>query len=195
MGNHGDTEITEMTAEQYERWKDFALRMAKTCFNRRRRPSRDWIIEQVESWFSWRDYQKDWGDYNSWDQDSYPLCDHVSEFYADEYPCPRCATCRHRWDCWDSNCEKCDRECRCGDAENLAYEQFDYQWMGPVRCCLRAGIDLACEPSAGVIGFTVCDLRRMYPEGIPDWINSGFQDHEGQPVDLNAGECNVGIWL
>lgn len=33
-----------MTPEQYERWKDFALRTARTCFKRRRAPSPKEIV-------------------------------------------------------------------------------------------------------------------------------------------------------
>ena len=159
-----------MNKQQYEAWKDFALRMARTCFNHSRRPGRDWIIEQVEDWFWWRDYQKDWGDYNSWDQDRHPLCDHISEFYDNAYPDSTCNVCRHYWDCREHNCEKCRRECRCYEVQTLISDQFYEQWLGPVHCCLRAGIDMVCEPSAGVLGFTAGDLRRMYPEGVPDFI-------------------------
>jgi hypothetical protein len=61
-------------------------------------------------------------------------------------------------------------ECRCDEVDFLAYEQFSDQWLGPVRCCIRAGIDFACEPSAGVLGFTAGTVRRMYPDGVPDWV-------------------------
>lgn len=188
-----------MTELQYERWKDFALRMAGACFNHARRPTAAWIIGQVENWFYWRDFQKNWCNYNSWDQDSYPLCDHISEFYDDLYPGAYCKACRHEcrlgWPHYEQSCSMCEMECRCDEVEWLITEQFDLQWLGPVRCCIRAGIDLACEPSAGVVGFTVCDLRRMFPEGIPDWVNSGFVDRTGQSVDLNHGECNVPVLL
>ena len=31
-------------------------------------------------------------------------------------------------------------------------------------------MDCAYSPSMGVIGFTAGDIRRMYPEGVPDWV-------------------------
>lgn len=146
-----------MDDEQYTRWKDFSLRMARTCFKGSRRPASAWILEKVQEWFYWRDYQKDWGNYNSWDQDSYPLCDHISEFFDDCGP--------YYLPCDD------DDDYRNEDIRReLAYEQYEDQWLGPVRCCIRAGIDFACEPSAGVIGFTAGDVRRMYPEGVPEWV-------------------------
>lgn len=164
-----------MTNEQYQRWKDFAMRMARTCFRNHRRPNSVWIIEQVDSWFYWRDYQGDWVEYTSWDQDDYPLCDHVNEFYESEYPNVRCKACQHedcrkRYPYYENECRFCDTECRCDDVKYLAGEQFADQWLGPVRCCLRAGIDFACEPSAGVLGFTAGDVRRMFPEGVPEWV-------------------------
>lgn len=60
--------------------------------------------------------------------------------------------------------------CTC-DEDRYAWEEaWLDQWFGPVSCCLRAGIDFASEPSAGVLGFTAGDIRRMYPEGVPDWV-------------------------
>lgn len=50
------------------------------------------------------------------------------------------------------------------------FERVRDRWCGPATCCIRAGLDCACSPSAGVMGFTAGDLRRMYPEGVPDWV-------------------------
>ena len=74
---------------------------------------------------------------------------------------PRCRVCATYSD---------DSECRCQEIEDLYHEQWQDQWGGPVHCCIRAGLDFASAPSAGVIGFTAGDLRRMYPEGVPDWV-------------------------
>jgi len=141
-----------MTDKQYARWKDFARRMARTCFRGSRRPTSLWIIERVEEWFSNcdNDYSREWTNYNSWDQDDPCLTDAVSEFFND----------------WLYTLPALDSD----EAEYLACEQFLDQWLGPVVCCIRAGIDCACESSAGVLGFTAGDLRRMFPEGVPDWV-------------------------
>ncbi len=40
-----------MSPEQFERWRDFAMRMAKTCFRKHRRPNATWIVAVVEDWF------------------------------------------------------------------------------------------------------------------------------------------------
>jgi hypothetical protein len=185
-----------MTNDQYERWKDFALRMARTCFTTSRRPPASYVIEQVESWFYWRDYQQDFGEYNSWDQDDYPLCDHISEFYDDQCPGVRCKACSHEcrqvYPYYEDSCRFCDMECTCHEREQLCWEQFEDQWLGPVRSCIRAGLDLACEPSAGVVGFSAGDIRRMYPEGVPDWVKAFFVP--GELVALHATQIG-GIFV
>ncbi len=82
--------------------------------------------------------------------------------------------------------------------EMLAFRQFEAQWWGPVACCIRAGLDVACEPSGGVLGFDLGDLRRMYPEGVPDWLAKGWADPEGQPLTPEAFRSQpetAGIWL
>ena len=44
-----------------------------------------------------------------------------------------------------------------------------------VSICVRAGCDMAAEPSAGVVGFTVGDLRKMWaPRELPDWVTEGW---------------------
>ncbi len=128
------------------------------------------------------------------------------------------------WDCTD-DCEKCKidsangnwravRNCHCsyGVDDIIAmmseswnpyyygnerdYDRWDKKWGMRIRCCIRTGLDLAGSPSAGVLGFDVCDLRRMYRGKIPAWINNGeWLDPDNKPADLNAGDCKVGIWL
>lgn len=218
-----------MTPEQYDRWQDFARRMARTCFTHLRRPDTAWIVAVVDDFFDGFE-ERDVVCITDWDNSDpypeghdwfrrtyrcpcwhcgdgkpksecpyrtcedgqiydyahpYPVCDQVSIFLSDYEPGIECQSCR------DSTA----KPCRCDEAEDLGRDQWDEQWGGPVHCCIRAGLDVASAPSAGVVGFTVCDLRNMYPEGIPDWVNSEYRDPNGHPVDLNQGECNVGIWL
>jgi hypothetical protein len=92
----------------------------------------------------------------------YGVDDMMIEFF-DHYRgyAPRCRACaeyEYRGDC------------RCEDIAVRYYEQWDKQWGSPVCCCIRAGMDLASAPSAGVIGFTAGDVRAMFPEGVPDWV-------------------------
>lgn len=218
-----------MTHEQYQRWQDFAMRMARTCFVRSRRPDAAWITEVVGDFFGRIDPEDVVG-FVDWDN-SLPYPEGHS-YYRRAYRCPcwNCSRLDAKSPC-PYNCEageiydyakpmlmgdmvssflddhmrgspRCractdytdDGECRCDEIEEKFMDQWDEQWGGPVRCCIRAGMDLASSPSAGVVGFTACDLRRMYPEGIPDWINQFF-DGDGEPVDLNTGDCRVGVWL
>lgn len=222
-----------MSPEQYERWQDFAKRMARTCFTHLRRPDTAWIVDVVDEFFAHLDERDvvcfvDWDNSDPYPEghpyyrktyrcgcwhcregkppsecphrrcedgqiydyaEPYPMGDLMSMFLDDYMPRFECQSCR------ESFREYSGKPCRCDEAWQLGGQQWDDQWGGPVQCCIRAGLDLASAPSGGVVGFTVCDLRHMYPEGIPDWINSGFTDPDGQPVDLNQGECNVGIWL
>lgn len=204
-----------MTSEQYERWRDFAQRMARTCFWGHRRPTSRWIVEMVDKWFSrfddaddvftivdwdhsgpyedgrrqtWKTYcccdgRSKTGNINPqcpecrgsgvhFDFATGPLvCDYVTCF-SYSYRCSdRCKRCRHRAWCRRCECAACERDCVCDDIEMAIYEQWDDQWGGPVRCCIRAGLDFASSPSAGVIGFTAGDLRAMWPaEGVPEWV-------------------------
>ncbi len=75
------------------------------------------------------------------------------------YP-PQCRACEEDDD---------DSECRCDDIEYNYYEQWADQWESPVHSCVRAGLDMLAN-RAGVLGFTCGDLRRMYPEGVPEWV-------------------------
>ncbi len=82
-----------MTDLQYERWKDFAMRMAKVCFPElRQRPSKAWVLEVVEEFFDGLD-EEYITSIVGWDDEPYP-CDMVNEHLASErgYP-PRCRAC------------------------------------------------------------------------------------------------------
>ena len=181
-----------MTQEQYERWKDFSLRMARTCFKRRRNPTAKEIAANVADFFDCLDSEDRLSIVN-WDHSApYP---EGSSNYCRTYRCP-C------WNCSKSNAESpCPYHCEDGsiydyasagfvcdtcaelsenwnpyywsDLSESEYGRRDEQFTGPVRCCIRAGLDVAVSPSMGVMGFTAGDLRRMYPEGVPDWVTGG----------------------
>ncbi len=174
-----------MRTEQFERWQDFALRMARTCYAQNRRPNSRWIEEAVTDFFddldklticcivSWDNsdpypenhpYWHRFGNgLGQWVEAPYGVGDMMMEF-LDNYRgyAPRCRAC--------AIYEYGKEECRCEEIEDMYYEQWGEQWGGPVHCCIRAGLDFASAPSAGVLGFTAGDLRRMYPDGVPDWV-------------------------
>lgn len=57
-----------MTKLQFERWKDFALRMARVCYATSRRPSSRWIVSRVRAYF--RCIKDQWPSILSWDESS-----------------------------------------------------------------------------------------------------------------------------
>lgn len=150
-----------MTREQYERWQDFAKRMVNVAVSARRRsPSRAKTLEIIEFFFECRmEPYEEWKRVENWDHTEpsedersrwphYCMCvashmDDIQEYHVPDY-----------WALPE------------GDRGDEIIEK----WMGPARCCVRAGLDMACEPSAGVVGFTAGDIRRMYPDGVPDWV-------------------------
>lgn len=64
------------------------------------------------------------------------------------------------------------------------------RFANQVSCCIRAGLDRASSPSAGVLGFTVGDLRRMYPDGLPDWVIEGYEP----PITTDTPD-DAAVWL
>jgi hypothetical protein len=203
-----------VTPEQYERWKDFALRMARTCWQGQRRPDTEWIVEKVEEFFeAYYPDADEAEDVKSWDHTEgkgvYGVGDNMSDFAHEQRERPG------YWTIKDSDTDRIraykkrlvarglsdeDVEAKVAkfeerldesfdDREDQAFEQWDDQWMGPVRCCIRAGLDTAATPSGGVVGFTVGDLRRMYPDGLPNWIHDAYEGKLREAADTD------GVWL
>lgn len=151
-----------MTPEQYERWRDFSLRMARNAFPEATEGRRRKIAESIEGFFSWYDGQ-DVSDICDWDSGPSYIGDAVNSHLD-----------RHYHERWTK------------DGLEPRRNKFENQ----VSCCIRAGIDCASAPSGGVIGFTVGDLRRMYPEGLPDWVIEGYDP----PITALTPD-NAGVWL
>jgi len=99
---------------------------------------------------------------------------------------------------WDGNKGKC----------YVCDEMSDYLWdnryiqpgkkgePGTFGCmlsaCIRAGFDVAVEPSAGVVGFTLGHLKSVFNGGLPDWVKDWFDP------PLTAEEIkddSVCLWL
>lgn len=192
-----------MTPEQYERWKDFSVRMAKTAFRRNRRPSSHDIIGMVEDFFaSIEGYGFEYDPESiccirSWDHsDPYPEghayrrierqyicgCCYPNGYGAGTQPATNdCPHCHGTGQCDAYAAPMCVSdfvtesfyESWIPDYWGLDedhYEQARDQWAGPPECCIRAGLDCAASPSMGVVGFTAGDIRRMYPDGVPEWV-------------------------
>lgn len=192
-----------MTQEQYERWMDFALRMARTCYAAHRRPSCAWIVGSVQDFFGFLD-PLDIPLILDWDNsDDYPEkhgrehhlswcgCNGLRHAHGGE-PRPDCGECRgsglhyalfsgplmcdYFTGMWDDEYYGIEGSVAdepsdtLDERRSMAWEQYQDQWCGPVACCVRAGIDMACAPSMGVMGFTAGDIRKMYPDGVPAWL-------------------------
>jgi hypothetical protein len=163
-----------VTPLQYDRWVDFARRMARHCFNGRTNPDAEWILAQVDSFFAGL-CEHDIPCIVDWDHSTdYP----EGSEYA-EYGAPYCvADMVSEWEdpssvhaCYDDiDWHWADIHEDLFDDDSDIYDEVRETWFGPVRCCIRAGLDCASAPSAGVVGFTAGDLRAMYPEGVPEWV-------------------------
>ena len=157
-----------MTLEEYERWKDFACRMALHGWPRARvpKPSAERVLGWVEQWFGWA---PDAANVTDWDHSREGPCvgDEVDDWLWEMNP----------YAYWPDDPPSLRKK----------YEAWDEKWGDRVRSCLRAGLDLAASPSAGVWGFTADDLRRMYPEGVPDWVKRGWvEGPDDKPIDFDG---------
>lgn len=153
-----------MTPLQYERWKDFSLRMARHAFPDATEARRGKIARSVEDFFSWYDGE-DVSEIEDWDSSPAYICDRVDDHLNHHQ--------HYRYN------ERTGEETECGN-----------KFANQVSCCIRAGLDRASSPSCGVVGFTVGDLRRMYPEGLPRWVTKGYQ-----PPITKRTPNEVGVWL
>jgi hypothetical protein len=185
------TEVSAVTEEQFERWRDFALRMARTLYadgDGEFDPSLKWILRELRDFFTELKGQgivpciRDWDNCDSYPeghslaghdpitrQPNSPLClpDMLREGY-DEGWVWGVATDRER-----KVRDFCYRKWTPWllEMESVLYQMVRDRWLDAIETCLRAGIDFATEPSMGVVGcFTTGDLRRMYPKGVPGWI-------------------------
>ena len=160
-----------MNRVQYRRWKDFATRMAERGWQAREAMKKEHqgsvipivadFFDRMERYFSgdiirietWDETRDDWTNKDQYGRARMGVfvCDIVNEI-TDNY-----------------NPFYYDGE------EEKAYEHWDEFWGGRVRCCIRAGLDLASEPSMGVVGFRKEDIERMYPDGVPNWVSGDWK--------------------
>ena len=195
--------------EKLMRWQDFAIRMARTCFSKRTSPDQEWIEQEVEGFFDWFP-SEDINLFISWDETKpYPpghkyhgvewdgrqasppyVCDIVMEMFDKiwskpwDYATPKEICLLNYYD------DRCDYE----TFDELREKIVD-RWESPVHCCIRAGMDVALSPSAGVLGFTVGDIRAMYRDGIPQWFQDLWQSEAGDEVMFDKLPGKSGLWL
>ena len=110
---------------------------------------------------------------------------------------------------WD-NCERSEKRDIYGHTHPLASYPCDFmstflwdagledehgEYTGKVgravNCCIRAAMDVAVAPSAGVVGYTIGDLRRMWaPRPLPSWVTKDFE-----PEITASVPDSTPIWL
>lgn len=167
-----------MTAIEYQRWKNVALRFAHRGLGLRSKRSRRLVAEFVKDFF--RTLEQDYldprwcsdgpnegllGRIRAWDgTDSHPTWrDQYGHQSIGPYICDIVSEREEGWnpDYWSRY-----------DSVRRRWEEL---WMNRVRICLRAAIDLAQPDDAGggVMGLTAGDIRRMYKGRVPEWITGG----------------------
>lgn len=163
-----------MNALQYERWKELSTGLARgygaLTPQRRKR-----LQEEVENCIDWvvcngLDTIEDWDSSVRGDGNLYY---EAAGTRVDDY------LWQHRYEF--------ERAHRKGGVELVRGRFGDM-----LSACVRAGFDMAVAPSAGVIGFTVGDLRDVFGGSIPDWIADQFGENKSA---LLAADRNEGVWL
>ena len=151
-----------MSPEQFDRWKDFAQRMAVHAHPDLSEGDRTESSQLVNDIFE--SMEQDAADIRGWDGEGGKIyvCDRIREWAE--------------------------------DTGHLEYDEEsgerDYSDVGlAVTCSVRAGLDVACKPSGGVLGYDLNDLRRMYPDGLPDWVS------EFLPDTYRQASGNTPLWL
>jgi len=163
-----------MTPNQYRRWQDFALRMAHRGFGLRMRKSRIFVAHCIRDFFDILD-----SDYFAWDDppNDNLLARITAWDQTEDHPTWRDgyghgSNGPYVTDLVEEMMEHWNPHYWC-EASDPRYKRWDELWGDRIRCCVRAGIDMASDLSGGVVGFTVGEVRRMYRGCVPDWVTGG----------------------
>lgn len=185
-----------MNRIQYRRWKDFALRMADSGWPStitRTKQHKEIVRPAVQDFFDLIEHngEPDRIRILSWDHNRPNY--QGAEWFPWGYRAVR---------------ESCvgDEASRIIDEfwnpfyyyeSDRLYDKWDDMWGSRILCCIRAGLDLVAEPSGGVVGFCKEDIERMYPAGVPKWIQEpwGHQNGAWRVVQWDDIESNKGLWL
>ena len=172
-----------MTKKEFERMKDFAIRMTVVSIGGKR-----WQkvvrghVEEILSRMDCPNFGFEYQRIQNWDNarqgpdlDMYGHkvrhcmlpCDFMSDYL------------------YDHGLER-EHESRSGHCESVQTKVGS-----AVSCCIRAAMDIAVHPSGGVVGFSVGDLRKMWaPEPIPAWVAQWFK----RPLKASTKD-SVPVWL
>jgi len=158
---------------QFERWRDMAQRLARV-YPRRSRKFRAWLEVEVTDFIACLEPER--ANFVDWDQGPVYVCDRMDSYRDGLIPrAPR------------------HEDLRTGWGPTAAYTRWEERWADPLSACVRAALDMASKPSAGVLVFTMGDLRRAYPEGVPDWLADELVADDGTP--LGEADDKEMLWM
>lgn len=183
-----------MTPQQAENWRDFAARMAAETHQWRTERRRDRVVEHVENYIdiflhNWPlDQIGDWDGHQTASAPGRKVQRYGRDHIEMAYPC----------DEFDRLMED-DGIVHFNERSNGSCEERETDFAAAIMCCIRAGFDVAVAPSAGVIGsrYTAGMLRRMFPEGLPSYVDDFFHG-EGTKPDAPRFETlpnDMMVWL
>jgi hypothetical protein len=151
-----------MTKQQLKRWKKLSTGLAKTYNLTPERKAK--LIAEVENAIEILCWDFPLEDIQDWDGNAGKayVCDEMDEYL------------------WSN---KFYLERRSG---RVIYGHFGEM----ISACVRAGFDVAVKPSAGVLGFTVGDLRAIFGRKLPKWVSQWFEE----PLTAEVPD-SMGVWL
>lgn len=147
-----------MTRLQFDRWQAFSKGLVLSYDCTPRR--REKLLYEMGAYFGWIEKMGWWRGMRSWDESD------------DGAPYPG-----------DLFYETFDEYCHWSETR-----QDEGRFHSQLSGAIRAGIDVASEPSAGVIGFTIGDVRLAFGGEIPDWFRELYPG-------IEKGEASAGVWL
>ena len=145
-----------MTPMQFRRWSSFSTKMAREAWPNATGSRKDRLVEEIEAFLT--RMEPHMAEITDWDGNSEP------SFCVDD---------EIRDYCYDAGYTHHDPD---------QLHRFETQFI----CCVRAGFDVAVKPSAGVLGFDIAMLKRMWHGRIPPWVRlffdppltTGFKDED-----------------
>jgi len=147
-----------MTERQFRRWRRLSIGLIAAYHATKHR--REKLLAETERFFDYLDEYGLWQHMISWD-DSLEGEAYACDLFSELFDC---------YSHWSGR------------------RQYEGRFYSQLSGCIRAGMDVAAEPSAGVIGFTVGDVRRAFRWHLPKWF-----------LDLYPGIGNApagaGVWL
>lgn len=141
----------------YERWLDFSLRLADTLDVTPARKEK--IKNKIESFIHM---------YND------PV-------YIDK---PILGWDRHSggWQCIGSHADEYFGKY---EVWNRKREEYTGRFFNQLLSCIKAGLDVAVPDmcGGGVLGFDIGTIRKMYKDGVPDWLSEVLELEGNEPAE------------